>query len=64
MLLKNAEKAFVLYTIMKDRYEVVKQSCKRCVKTLGCKGQLISEWLFDVFNFPKKPTLQFDEFLP
>ena len=28
------------------------------------KGQLISEWLFGVFNFPKKPTQKFDEFLP
>ena len=28
------------------------------------KGQLISEWLFDVLNFPKKHTKQFDEFLP
>ena len=27
------------------------------------KGQLISEWLFDVLNFPKKPQ-KFDEFLP
>ena len=43
MLLKNAEKAFVLYTIMKDRYEVVKQSCKRCVKTLGCKVGLANK---------------------
>ena len=28
------------------------------------KGQLISEWLFDVSNFPKKTTQKFDEFLP
>ena len=28
------------------------------------KGQLISEWLFSVFNFPKKPTQNFDELLP
>jgi hypothetical protein len=27
-------------------------------------GQLISEWLFDVLNFPKKTTQTFDEFLP
>ena len=27
------------------------------------KGQLISEWLFGVFNVPKK-TQKFDEFLP
>ena len=26
------------------------------------KGQLISDWLFDVLNFPKKT--KFDEFLP
>ena len=28
------------------------------------QGQLISEWLFDVLNFPKKTTQKFDEFLP
>ena len=29
------------------------------------KAQLISEWSFDVLNFPKKKTTQkFDEFLP
>ena len=28
------------------------------------KGQLISEWLFGFFNFPKKPTKKFNEFLP
>ena len=28
------------------------------------KGQLISEWLLDVLNFPRKTTLKFDEFLP
>ena len=28
------------------------------------KGQLISEWLFDVLNFPKKTKQKFDEFLP
>ena len=28
------------------------------------KGQLISECLFDVLNFPKKKTQKFDEFLP
>jgi hypothetical protein len=28
------------------------------------KGQLISECLFDVLNFPKKTTQQFDRFLP
>jgi hypothetical protein len=28
------------------------------------KGQLISEWLFDVLNFPKKTTQKFNEFLP
>ena len=28
------------------------------------QGQLISEWLFDILNFPKKKTLKFDEFLP
>ena len=34
------------------------------LKTFGGKGQLISEWLFGVFNFPKKTTQKFDEFLP
>ena len=28
------------------------------------EGQLISEWLFDVLNFPKKTNPKFDEFLP
>ena len=28
------------------------------------KGQLISECLFDFLNFPKKPTENFDNFLP
>ena len=28
------------------------------------KGQLVSEWLFGAFNFPKKKTEKFDEFLP
>ena len=31
---------------------------------IWAKGQLISEWLFDVVNFPKNPTQKFDEFLP
>ena len=31
----------------------------------GFKGQLISEWHFDVLNFPKYvPMQKFDEFLP
>ena len=29
-----------------------------------CKGHWISEWLFGAFNFPKKETKKFDEFLP
>ena len=28
------------------------------------KGQLISEWLFDLLNFPKNQLKKFDEFLP
>ena len=28
------------------------------------KGQLISEWLIGVFNFPKNTTQKFGEFLP
>ena len=28
------------------------------------KGQLISECLFEVLNFPKKTTKKFDKFLP
>ena len=28
------------------------------------KAQLISEWSFDVLDFPKKTTQKFDEFLP
>jgi hypothetical protein len=31
---------------------------------LRAKGQLISECLFGVFNFPKKTLQKFDEFLP
>ena len=31
---------------------------------LLAKGQLISEGLFDVLNFPKKNTKKVDEFLP
>ena len=33
-------------------------------KAKKAKGQLMSEWIFGVFNFPKKPTKKFDEFLP
>ena len=33
------------------------------VKIQTAKGQLISEWLFGVFNFQKQ-TQKFDEFLP
>ena len=32
--------------------------------TIVSKGQLISEWLFGVLNFPKKPTPKFEGFLP
>ena len=28
------------------------------------KGQLISEWLFGVFNFPKKTSQKFGKVLP
>ena len=28
------------------------------------KGQLISEWPFDLISSPKKPPQKFDEFLP
>ena len=30
--------------------------------TIVSKGQLISEWLFGVLNFPKKPTQKFEGF--
>ena len=36
--------------------------CDKCEKSF--KGQLISECLFGVFNFSKKTTKKFDEFLP
>ena len=32
--------------------------------TSATNGQLISEWLFDVLNFSKKPTEESDKFLP
>ena len=35
-----------------------------CESSLHPKGQLISEWLFDFLNFPKKPMQTVDEFLP
>ena len=30
----------------------------------GCKGQLISEWLFGVLNFPKKQRKSLKDFWP
>ena len=33
------------------------------VQPVQIKGQFISEWLFGVFNFPKKTMQKFDEFL-
>ena len=36
--------------------------CSSCKATI--KGQLISEWLFDVLKISKKTTQKFDEFLP
>ena len=41
-----------------------KQGARRAMILPKYKGQLISEWLFDVLHFPKKTTQKFDEFLP
>ena len=35
-----------------------------CLYISYAEDQLISEWLFDVLNFPKKTMQKFDEFLP
>ena len=38
--------------------------CTQCKAAYSAKGQLISEWLFDVLNFPKKQLKIFMTFCP